>query len=444
MKSKALRLALAALVGTMAGSMGSAHPVLSFDETLDLKAPKGANFQSSKRDMRISVTLGHRYLIVDSPGSREIFDFEKHCHYHLDLAAKTYNESSLFAQLGFAVLESQNRVLMNRMLSAAKLLDDMRSPPMVEQLFSVAVPGGDADIDTAKADDGTVYRWQGHDLLSISDASQPLPGEYQREYWRWLRINFGGHPKIYTDLEERSGVPELLRIVRPDGGVTTVTLRLKSVANSSTAMYTLEGFSRATPNAEPYLTLHHLDGDASAALAVQTSATRRDMENSIAAGKGFDAFLAFMVLTNSATDATSMLPPQATELFRSDANAKAVAAVIQAHTKEQAESAVKTLTELRGQTTANYAYMLDVFAANHELDLRRTQDAERHFLAALAKNPYLTGAWFDLGNVYYATFRTAEAWACWDTARALNPKHPLRQRVDALEQRLLTESPHLF
>jgi len=444
MKSKALRPALAALVGTIAASMASAHPVLSFDETLDLQAPKGANFQSSKRDVQISVTLGHRYLIVDSPGSREIFDFETHHRYQLDLAAKTYNEFSLFSQLGFAVIESQNRVLMNRMLSAAKVLDDMRSPPMVEQLFSVTVPGGDADIDTAKADGGTVYRWQGHDLLSISDASQPLPGEYQREYWRWLRINFGGHPKIYTDLKERSGVPELLRIVRPDAGVTTVTLRLKSVANSSIAMYTLEGFSRTTPNAEPYLTLHRLDGDASAALAVQISATRRDMESSLAAGKGFDAFLAFVALTNSATDAAGVLPPQATELFRSDANAKVVAAVIQAHTKEQAESAVKTLTELRGQTTANYAYMLDVFAANHELDLRRTQDAERHFLAALAKNPYLTGTWFDLGNVYYATFRTAEAWACWDTARALNPKHPLRQRVDALEQRLLTEWPQLF
>jgi tetratricopeptide (TPR) repeat protein len=444
MKSKALRPALAALVGTMVASMGSAHPVLSFDETLDLQAPKGANFQSSKRDMQVSVTLGHRYLIVDSPGSREIFDFETHQRYHLDLTAKTYNEFSLFAQLGFAVIESQNRVLMNRMLSAAKLLDDMRSPPMVEQLFSVAVPGGDADIDTAKADGGTVYRWRGHDLLSISDASQPLPAEYQREYWRWLRINFGGHPKIYTDLKERSGVPKLLRIVRPDNGVTTVALRLRSVANSSTAVYTLEGFSRTTPNAEPYLTLHHLDGDSSAALAVQISATRGDMESSIAAAKGFDAFLAFMALTNAATDAASMLPPQATELFRSDANAKAVAAVMQAHTKEQAESAVKTLSELRGQTTANYAYMLDVFAANHELDLRRTQDAERHFLAALAKNPYLTGAWFDLGNVYYATFRTPEAWACWDTARALNPKHPLRHNVDALEQRLLTEWPQLF
>jgi hypothetical protein len=428
----------------MAASLGRAQPVLSFDETSDLQAPKGANFQSSKRDRQIRVTLGHRYLIVDSPGSREIFDFDKRRRYLLDVGAKTYIEFSLFSQLGFAAIESQNRVLTNRMLSAAKVLDDMRSPPMVEQLFSVSVPGGDADIDTAKSEGGTVYRWHGHDLLSISDASEPLPGEYQREYWRWLQIGFGGHPKIYTDLEERSGVPELLRIVRPDVGVTTVTLRLKGVANSSITTYTLEGFSRTTPNTEPYLTLQHLDADASAGLAVQISATRRDIESSLAAGKGLDAFLAFMALTNSATDAASMLPPQATELFRSDADVKVVAAVMQVHTKEQAQSAVKTLTELRDRSSARYAYMLNVFAANHELDLMRTQNAERRFLAALAKNPYLTGTWFDLGNVYYATFRTDEAWACWDTARLLNPKHPLRQRVDALEQRLLSERSQLF
>lgn len=444
MKTKVLRLVLAALVGTMTVSIGSAHPVLSFDETEDLQAPKGANFQSSKRDSQISVTLAHRYLIVDSPGHREIFDFETRRRYHLDLAAKTYDEFSLFAQLGFVLIEAQNRVVLNRALSAANLLDDMRMPPMVEHLFSVPVPGGEADIDTEKSDGGTVYRWQGHDLLSISDASRPLPGEYQREYWRWLRINFGGHPKIYTELKDRSGVPELLRIVRADKGVTTVTLRLKSVTNSTAAMYTLEGFSRSTPSAEPYLTLRHLDGDASAALAAKIAATRRDLESSIAAGKGFDAFLAFMALTNSAGDAAGPLPPQATDLFRSDANVKAVAAVVQARSKEEAENAVKTLTELRGETTANHAYILEVFTANHELDLRRTQDAERHFLSALAKNPYLTGAWFDLGNLYYATFRTPEAWACWDAARALNPRHSLRQRVDAMEQRMLTERPEFF
>jgi hypothetical protein len=444
MKTKVLRLALVALFGTMTVSVCNAHPVLSFDVTEDMQAPKGANFQSTKRDTQTSVTLGHRYLIVDSPASREIFDFETHRRYHLDLAAKTYDEISLFAPLGFALLEAQNRIVLNRALSAANLLDDMRMPPMVEQLFSVPVPGGDADIDTEKAAAGTVYRWHGHDLLSISDAFRPLPGEYQREYWRWLRINYGGHPKIYTELQDRSGVPELLKIVRADKGVTTVTLRLKSITNSTAEMYTLKGFSRSTPNAEPYLTLGQVAADASTALTAKADAVRRDLDTSVAAGKGFDAFLAFMVLTNFGGDAAGLTSPQAIELFRADANVKAVAAVIQVRSKEEAENAVKTLTELRSETTANHAYVLDVFAANHELDLRRTPDAERHFLSALAGNPYLTGAWFDLGNVYYATYRTPQAWACWDVARALNPRHPLRQRIDAMEQKMLTEYPEFF
>ncbi len=444
MKTKALRLALLALVGTMSASIGRAHPVLSFDVTEDMQAPKGASFQSTKRDTQTSVTLGHRYLSVDAPGSRDIFDFESRRRYHLDLAAKTYSEMSLFAPLGFALIEAPNRVVLNQALSAANLPDDLRMPQMVEQLFSVSVPGGEADIDTEKTAGNTVYRWHGHDLLSISDASRPLPGEYQREYWRWLRVTLGGHPKIYADLEGRPGVPELLRIVRADKGVTTVTLRLKSVTNSTAAMYTLDGFSRSPPSAEPYLTLSHLPADAATALAAKADALRKDLDGSVAAGKGFDAFLAFMVLTNFEGAAAGQPSPKAIELFRADPNVQAVAAVMQVRSKEEAENAVKTLTGLRGETTANHGYVLDVFAANHELDLRRTQDAERHFLSALAGNPYLTGAWFDLGNVYYATYRTPEAWACWDAARALNPQHSLRQRIDAMEQKMLTENPGFF
>jgi tetratricopeptide (TPR) repeat protein len=177
---------------------------------------------------------------------------------------------------------------------------------------------------------------------------------------------------------------------------------------------------------------------------MQVAKERRDLDSFVTAGKGFDGFLALMALANSGAEMVGPLPAQASKLFRSDDSANALTAALQAHSAEEAEHALKTLTELRGRSTADYAYILDVFAANHELDLRRTGDAERHFLSALAKNPYLTSAWFDLGNVYYAMFMTPEAWACWDAARALNPKNSLRERVDALEQRLLKEWPDFF
>ena len=219
--------------------------MLSFDEQSVTQPAKDSGGKPIKRDSRIRVTLGHQYLSIDSPAGRDILDFKIRRTYHVDLKKKTYEASSLYALLGFALLESQNRLALNRMLDAAALTDDSRTPQMVSQLFSVSVRGGDVPLDTVKADGGTVYRWKTHDLLSVSDASRPLPADYQTEYWRWVRLYYGGHPSIYENLATRSGVPETLRILRPDVSQTTVTLRLKSVKDSTdNNTYSLEGFER--------------------------------------------------------------------------------------------------------------------------------------------------------------------------------------------------------
>ncbi len=437
--------ALAVLVGALFAAPGSAHPVLSFDEESVVRPAPGSSVKPGKRTTPLTITLAHRYLSVDSSAGRDILNFKIRRVYHLDLKKKIYEESSLFALVGSAVLEAQHRAALSRALDAAAITPDSQLPPLVAQLFSVSVAGADVPLDTSKGDGSTLYQWKGHELLSISDAMKPLPPPYQAEYWRWVRLYYGGHPKIYGDLKDRTGVAESLRIVRSDAGAdTSVTLRLKRVADTGSDSYSLEGFMPATTKDEPYRTLRELSERASAALSDQSTALLQERDAAAAAGKPFDAELAYLVQSVSTGDADSAWAHTMSDALRANADAARLAGALAAQGDEQLKVALAALAGLRSRTTSGRGYILDVFAANHQLKLKNAPEAERLFLAALAANPLLTGAWFDLGKLYYRSFRTREAWACWDAARALNPDHPFRKDVDSLERRLMAEVPQFF
>lgn len=74
----------------------------------------------------------------------------------------------------------------------------------------------------------------------------------------------------------------------------------------------------------------------------------------------------------------------------------------------------------------------------------RDEQGRQLLLDALRVNPYLTGAWHDLGNVYYRSFRMPEAWICWDVGRRISPSDPMMKEVDQLELLLRTKNPQFF
>jgi hypothetical protein len=88
--------------------------------------------------------------------------------------------------------------------------------------------------------------------------------------------------------------------------------------------------------------------------------------------------------------------------------------------------------------------MLDVFEGNILFNLRGGQAGADHLLAALKVNPYLLGAWKDLGGYYYRSYETDMAWACWDAARRVNAQHSMLLQITELENRLRQAFPEFF
>ena len=440
----AFRKFVAALVCASLIGVAHAHPVLTLTEQTATQPPKGSKDKASSAEFPVRVTLGGKYIAVDSQGTRRIYDFEHRRLYDLNLQDKTWQDASLYSDFAAKALELQNRLRLNDILGAASVRSASLAPTFLEHLFSMSIDDQETPIDVSRAKGATVFSWQGRALLSITDKTQPLPAEFQREYWQWLRYTVGGHPKIYVDLQKRSGVPDLVRIVRTDVGQQLITFLLKSVTSEPDAAYSLDGFTRADPARAPYPTLKKIASDARAGLTASVDAARKDRDSATGQGKMLDAALAHFAYALSSGDSSTEWLVQVRDRMATDADARAFAGALSAKNPDQAAKAVKALTDLRAKITSSYAYLFDVFTANHEGTLKHGTAAEKLFLSALSANPYLTGAWFDLGKLYYGTSRTREAWACWDAARAINPNHPFGKDIDTLELRMVADNPEFF
>jgi tetratricopeptide (TPR) repeat protein len=69
-------------------------------------------------------------------------------------------------------------------------------------------------------------------------------------------------------------------------------------------------------------------------------------------------------------------------------------------------------------------HILDVALADTFKETLKYKAAEELYIKALQQNPYMTGVWVNLGDLYYRTMRMEKAWNCWNAAFALQSDHP--------------------
>lgn len=428
-----------------------AHPVLTFvvvshkEPPEGMKSSTGSAMRPSDETFPLTVTLGHQYLAVEARGTRTIYDFSRLRILRLNLATKRYTDDSLYTDIGFRAVEFQNRIVLGSALQTAKVATNPMPPALLEQLFSLTNAQGQTTIDQTQADGESTFLWQQQKLASISERTRELPAGYQSEYWRFLRYYAGGHPKIYAALASVQGVPEKITFVLTNMQTETRQITLNAIHTEPDAAYSLDGFAPLSPNQAPYGTLKLLGPDAAAQLSKRAAAVVRDRDTALAQGQVFNAVLANMALlfiTGDSTGTTDWLE-QNRDRVQSDQSAQALVASLGPKDSNSAPAAVQALAMLRKQPVA-YGYVLGIFQGNTLLGVRDDKAGAEHLLAALAVNPYLLGAWKDLGGSYYQAFQAEKAWACWDAARRVNPQHPMLLQITQLEDQLRTGFPEFF
>ena len=111
--------------------------------------------------------------------------------------------------------------------------------------------------------------------------------------------------------------------------------------------------------------------------------------------------------------------------------------------KNQAEKAIAELQKIN-RKKLNRFHMIDIMIANQQSVLGQNDKAEKRMLAALKANPFITGAYKDLGDMFYADFDMASAWLCWDFARKQVPEHFMLKPISEYEKELLRDFPDFF
>jgi hypothetical protein len=427
-----------------------AYPVLTFTVTSHKEPAAGAKASGqpvlpSTKTFPLLVTLGHQYLIVEAEGTRTIYDFERLRVLRIDLSSAKYTDDSLYSDVGFRALEFQNRIMLGAALQAGKVAVNPMEPALVEQLFSLSNPKSETQIDQRPAENDREFFWGKQKLVSVSDKTRELPAGYESEYWRFLRYYAGGHPKVYSALRSVKGVPEKISFVLTNMGTETREIALNSIGSGADAPYSRAGLELAPHDQEPYNTLRLLGPDAAAKLTERMDAAVKARDAAMAQGQVLDAVLTNMSILIMSGDGASIAPwlAQNREAIQSNELAHSLSGILEPRDQAGAQKSLQTLSELHNRT-GSAGYMLDVFQGNILLGLRDGKAGADHLLAALRVNPYLLGAWKDLGGYYYQSFQTDKAWDCWDAARRVNSQHPMLLRISEIERQLRTTFPEFF
>jgi hypothetical protein len=287
------------------------------------------------------------------------------------------------------------------------------------------------------------YIWQGKELFAYSTELVPVPANSRDLYILYLRYTVGGHPKIFDDLKKLDGIPKWVRYTDPAYG-NTQSLDIVETSETPDAPYVLPALEKGTlkdPNAAV----------AAAAVLASTPASRAAAAEKILVaanaasdgGRQLEAILGYLegnLMTGEA------LPPdfmQRRDIITRDANANALFGALRAQNEEQARANIATLKGL-ASLAGDKAYVVGIFRANMERNLGDAETAAGLFVAALTKNPFITGVWKDLGDSLNTGYDDADTWRCYAIARMIAPTHPLLADIARKEAMLEKEHPEYF
>jgi hypothetical protein len=392
----------------------------------------------------IHLTIGARWIQWDDGSNRGVYDFAKHEVFGVDAKAHRLIEESMYAMVSGKDAELDNRMMLGSALEAGKVENNPMAPTMVEHQLSLRHDLHRASGIERKSVEGEQrYVWREKELFAFSTKFVPLPAAERDLYLRYVRYTIGGHPEVFEDLQKLDGIPKWLRYRDPAYG-TAVRLEVMESKTTPNAPYVLPKLERAPmKNA----------GAAAAAAAVEASTP-----------ESREAFAAKILTTaNAAADSGKHLqamlgyierqlmidgemPPdfhQRSEAILHDGNVKALMAAVQAISETQARDDVVTLTRL-GALAGEKAYVVGIFRANMESQLGNREAAITLFVAALSKNPFITGVWKDLGDNLDTGYDAADTWRCYETARIIAPDHRMLSDIARGEAAMAARYPEYF
>lgn len=420
-----------------------ANLLLEFNVNSIIENQQNNASKSEKKRSVLTVTLGPDYFSYREGNKERIYDFKKYRIYTIDVAHSTYSSDSLFMDIGFRTYEFQNRLMLGGVLNAAKVEANPMAITLSEHIFSLSAKDHQSVITKKRNNQGVFFSWEGKELCSFSQKSIQIEREYIYQFVRFLRYYKGGHPEILRQLKNWPGIPSQIGISRYDARTESYDLALVSHKSVADKQYELGNLRQEKIDGELSKLVAIDQPYSQSALHNKSKHLLSEANNAFNAGNYLDSILAYLEYTLVTGEQLPNQFQSHRELIANDENVKKLLPSISPKSKEMAEKAVETLVQLRAKSK-DRKHVLMIFEANIRTSLGKPETSKQLFLSALSTNPYIVGAWKDLGDLYFGSYNTRDAWRCWDLARTLVPGHRLLEPVNEFEKKLKHENPDFF
>lgn len=418
--------------------------------------------------------IGYR----EATGTEVVLDFARRRHLTLDEGARTYVDESLYSDVCLRHFELPNREHIRSVLVAgrAATADTAEFEPLLAEhqlavldktrgrtIAEPKAPRNDKlrgflkSVFGAKPSDISVESEQGHSvyataagrrLFSYSDEGTETAPDMSRRFVQFLRYRYMGHPLILERLASVCRIPrELQYQARAPFGQpqNEVTLRLEAVTVVPDGELALDGYRRVVDSRQT-LPSGFLERVLLGAVpdAQEVKARRMaEAKQSAEGGRILECVLTLLELTLE----TGVSLPELGNVLRHepDPHVRQLREALgrQPGSQEEARAVLATLLELR-KAAGQRAHVVMTFEAALHRGLGEAPRARELLHQALEANPFLAGAYKDLGDLYVRDFKMQEAWGCWEAARRIAPDLGMLKDVRALEDMLAAEHPEYF
>lgn len=392
----------------------------------------------------IHLTLGNRWIEWADGGNRGVYDFAKHVIAGVDPQARRLVEESMYAAFSGRDAELGNRMMLGGALDAGKVENNPMSPTLAEHQLSLRRDAKRPSGIERKSNDGEQrYLFQGKELFAYSTKLVPLTAADRDLYIRYLRYTVGGHPEILDDLQKLDGIPKWVRYSDPAFG-TSLRLEVLESRKTPDSGYVLPPLEKAPMKnsgaAAAAARVMSSTPESRAAFAARILATANEAAD---LGRPLQAMLGYI---ERQLMIDGDMPPdfnKRAETITHDGNVRALVSAFQATSEAQARANIATLQGLTS-LAGDKAYVLGIFRANMESGLGNREAATSLLVAALAKNPFITGVWKDLGDSLDTGYDAADTWRCYEIARIIMPTHKLLAGIARGEAEMAREHPEYF
>ena len=414
--------------------------------------------QAKKKEKEIHLTskkevvLGDGFFSVKEGRQERIYDFKKRRIHYLDHQTKTRTEISLFADPAFRVGEFQHRINMDEVIQKAggQALED---PFTLESIFGIESQSKQIGLKEDVSEKGKIKFLSQDKIISEITWSENKASPEGEMFARFLIYDNSLHPLVRKKIAASGQIPDVIRNqLQSADGTDQFVLILDAFKTRSDKGFQIPdyAFSKKKPGAGPLT--DSLSQLIQSVQSGKSKITKHDkkwfIEHAHQAAedkKYLDAALSILEygLQTGDQETSSAEVRKLADHQKDDTELDRFFRSLGIAGPEQAKRAVVELGKINRKNLSR-GHVIDIMIANQQSVLEHYAEAQKRMLGALKMNPYIAGAYKDLGDMFYAEFDMVSAWLCWDFAREQTPGHFMLKPISDYEAQLLKDYPDFF